>query len=841
MLVRWFGRLRLGTRLTLAVVALLVPLELLVFFTGRHSLDERRAAELENAVLVGQALAAVVDGFASDLQSSILPLAFALGSQTWPLEQSAAAQELNAVLQQHPALRTIFATDPQGRVIASPAGGIGFDVSDRPYIRSLQAGAETTWADNLIGVQTGESTAVFARVVRGADGAVRGYLVAAFYPQQLIDTLPFDLPTDARVLIINDGGVVIYRSDREDEHVDVSNSPIVWAVLGGTPVRVVGQSVPFPGEPRFGVFAPVARLGWAVGFTRPYGAVEEALVGRTLVETSGIALILLLSAGAMILSARRITRPLTMLAATANAIARDERPTIPDIAADAELQELASAMRVMGSAVAEREAALLEQRESFRVTLASIGDAVVATDAEGRVTFMNPTAEALTGWRQEEARGRGVRSMFSLLNADTRARVDDPIVRVLRHGMVVGLGNHTVLVTRDGDERTIDDSAAPIRNAQGELVGVVMVFRDVSERREMEASLRQSEARLAGIIGSAMDAVISIDETQRIVTFNPAAESMFGCSAQDALGQPLDRFIPERFRHSHAEHIRAFGRTGLTGRIMGALQPLTALRLDGREFPIEATISRVDLGEQKLFTVIIRDITERRRLEVLQQEFIATTTHELRTPLTSMKGFVQLLQRGRVSTDRVVDVLASQVTRLDQLVGQLLDVTRLEAGRLTLTRSEIDLCALALSAVEQTQGLSDHHHIRLLAPEQPVVGDWEGDRLRDIFENLLSNAIKYSPEGGEIAVRIQAHSTYAEVSVRDQGVGIDPQDLDHLFERFYRVEATAGDAHGLGLGLHISQSLVEAHGGRIWAVSDGPGQGSTFMFVLPYQPPGKSS
>lgn len=197
------------------------------------------------------------------------------------------------------------------------------------------------------------------------------------------------------------------------------------------------------------------------------------------------------------------------------------------------------------------------QQEWLRVTLASIGDAVIATDTQGRVIFLNPVAEDLTGWSQEDANGQPLETVFNIHHEQTRQRVENPVVKVLREGRVVGLGNHTILIARDGTERPIDDSAAPILDTNGSLAGVVLVFRDVTEQRRSENEVRQSEARKSAILETALDCIITMDHEGKVVEFNPATEKTFGYSRAEVVGQELARFIiPPSLRDSHHKRRR---------------------------------------------------------------------------------------------------------------------------------------------------------------------------------------------------------------------------------------------------------------------------------------------
>jgi signal transduction histidine kinase len=198
-----------------------------------------------------------------------------------------------------------------------------------------------------------------------------------------------------------------------------------------------------------------------------------------------------------------------------------------------------------------------------------------------------------------------------------------------------------------------------------------------------------------------------------------------------------------------------------------------------------------------------------------------------------MRGFVQLmLRRGQLSEPGLQTML-SQADRLERLINDLLDSARLEAGRLEIVPERVDLVALAQESVDAVHQLSQTHGIQIVAPEAPIIGRWDAGRLGQVFENLLTNAIKYSPQGSDVIVRLDATATEATVTITDHGAGIPAAELRHLFSRFTRLQsAAASGAPGLGLGLYITRSLIEAHGGRIWVESE-VGVGSTFGFMLP--------
>jgi PAS domain S-box-containing protein len=254
------------------------------------------------------------------------------------------------------------------------------------------------------------------------------------------------------------------------------------------------------------------------------------------------------------------------------------------------------------------EEALQKQSELLRVTLASIGDAVITTDTEGRVTMLNPVAEALTGWTQAEAAGRPVAEVFRIVNEETRAPVASPVEWALHEGVVVGLANHTVLLAKDGREIPIDDSSAPIRDATGAVHGVVLVFRDITERRRAEAS----RAHLAAIVESSDDAIISKSLQGIITSWNKGAEKIFGYTAAETVGRSITMLIPPQRLDEEPQILGSIGR----GETVAHYETVRR-RKDGTDIDISLTVSpiRDEAGNVIGASKIARDITERRRAE----------------------------------------------------------------------------------------------------------------------------------------------------------------------------------------------------------------------------------
>lgn len=291
----------------------------------------------------------------------------------------------------------------------------------------------------------------------------------------------------------------------------------------------------------------------------------------------------------------------------------------------------------------QAEEQVREQREWLRVTLSSIGDAVIATDTQERVTYLNEVAQQLTGWTQEDAEGMPLVSVFPILNEQTRRPIENPVEKVLREGVVVGLANHTILIAKDGEERPIDDSAAPIKDAAGKIIGVVLTFRDVTEQRRVERDIRQSEARNRAILEGALDCVITMDHEGKVIEFNPAAEKTFGYSRYQVIGEDLSEFIiPQSLRERHRAGMAHYLATG-EGFVLGKRLELPALRADGTEFPAEISIVRIWTDGPPLFTAYLRDITEQKRVEKYRNARLAVT-HALSAAATVEEGAREVLR-----------------------------------------------------------------------------------------------------------------------------------------------------------------------------------------------------
>lgn len=397
------------------------------------------------------------------------------------------------------------------------------------------------------------------------------------------------------------------------------------------------------------------------------------------------------------------------------------------------------------------------------------------------------------------------------------------------------------------------------RDINGNIVNLQGTVQDITERKRVEQALRESEERLAVIINSAMDGVLTVDEQQRIRLFNPAAAEMFGLSMAEAIDQPLSRFIPERFHLAHEDGIVNFAHTSMKARSMGVMGEINGIRTNGEEFPIEASISRSIIAGDKLFTVILRDITERKqtedeicRLNVDLEQRVAERTaeltaanreldtfayavaHDLRAPMRAMSGFSQALQEdyGRQLQGEAMDFLEQiglASRKMSDLIDGLLTLSRSTRGGLQYESVDISVLSKRL-LVELAQ--SDPERQVTVEVEAGLQARGDARMIEVIMRNLLGNAWKYTAHSAEPSIRMYAEDRADArfFCVADNGAGFDMAHANRLFKPFQRLHRQE-EFPGIGIGLATVQRIVNRHGGVLEARGE-PGKGATFYFTL---------
>ncbi len=499
----------------------------------------------------------------------------------------------------------------------------------------------------------------------------------------------------------------------------------------------------------------------------------------------------------------------------------------------------------------------ISQRESrFRAVTESASDSILIVDTDSKILYANNATENVFGYSPGELNGQKLTMLMPEAFRD-------------RH--IAGLENYERTGVRQLNWRSLDlpglhksGRELPLEVSFGEFTSngkrnFAGIIRDCSQRKFAERALRESEAKLSGIIESAMDAVITVDEEQAIILFNSAAERMFLAPREEAIGQHIDRFIPQRFRGDYKGHIESSGTTQSTPRSRGDLDALYGLRSNGEEFPIEASISQIEADGKKIYTVILRDVTERAlaeernrrlnddlelrvadrtaQLEAANSElesFSYSVSHDLRAPLRHINGFSQaLLEDYSDKLDDIgkgfLDEVRGASREMAELIDDLLMLARVT--RSEMDPEEVDLSSLAWEVIGE---------LRKMEPDRVIDFEVQSDlfavcdrRLaRIVLMNLIGNSWKFTAkvdatriEFGQADVRGGQH-----FFVRDNGAGFDMAYANKLFGAFQRLHS-GSEFEGTGIGLATVQRIVTRHGGEVWAEGENR-KGAVFYFTL---------
>jgi PAS domain S-box-containing protein len=507
----------------------------------------------------------------------------------------------------------------------------------------------------------------------------------------------------------------------------------------------------------------------------------------------------------------------------------------------------------VASDITERKRLELAERDQLFLgsIISSADDAIISKDLNGIVTSWNNGAERLFGYSADEMIGQPIALLIPPDHPDEELQ----ILRRIRRGERIE-HYETVRLRKDGKLIDISVTISPIRDRIGRIIGASKIARDITERRRLQKA-EAAESFLSAIVESAEDAIFGKTLDGIVVSWNPAAEGLYGYTAAEIIGKPVTLLIPpdhpdeelqilqrikrgERIEHFETKRIRK------DGKIIEVAQTLSPVRDSlGRVIGV-SNITR-DIGQQKRSEHRERDALRqaqeaRRQAEDASRakdEFLATVSHELRTPMTAILGWSRMLIGGQLPPERqqkAIETIDRNARSQAQLIEDLLDISRIVSGRLRIEFKPVDVANVIAAAVEAVQPAAEAKNIRiqtiLNSAAGPILGDAE--RLQQVIWNLLSNAIKFTPKGGHVQIELHRIESQIELRVTDNGTGINPDFLPHLFERFSQADSSITRSRGgLGMGLAIVKSLTELHGGVVSATSLGEGKGATFTVKLP--------
>ena len=506
------------------------------------------------------------------------------------------------------------------------------------------------------------------------------------------------------------------------------------------------------------------------------------------------------------------------------------------------------------------EESLQKSEERWSTTLSSIGDSVIATDTAGAVTFMNTIAEELTGWTLSEALGKPLEEVFHIINEETRREVESPVSKVLEKGMIVGLANHTILVRRDGSEVPLDDSGAPIKNENGNVTGVVLVFHDISERKEIERKLegystnlenlveeRTKQLQLTALyarnlIEASLDPLVTISVKGKVTDVNKATEVATGFSREELIGSNFSDYFTEP-QKADIGYKRVF-KEGLVRDY-----PLAIRHKSGKITNVlyNATVYRNEAGEIQGIFAAARDITEQKKAEEQALEAakklkdaerlanIGATAgmvgHDIRNPLQAITGDVYLAKTELASTADTeekknalesLDEIEKNIFYINKIVADLQDY----AKPLRPLARETDLLRLIEDLpTKNTLPKNIKVQVKIQKEAETIMSD--SDILKRVLSNLVTNAVQAMPEGGKLSIQAYKEADDSIITVADTGVGIPEEAKDKLFTPLFTTKSK-----GQGFGLAVVKRMTESLGGTVSFESQ-LGKGTKFILRFP--------
>ncbi len=498
---------------------------------------------------------------------------------------------------------------------------------------------------------------------------------------------------------------------------------------------------------------------------------------------------------------------------------------------------------------------LWKTQEEFKTTLYSIGDAVITTDKAGIVKQINKIAEELTGWKEVNARNKPLSDIFRIINEYTGEPAENPVEKALKHGEIVGLANHTLLISKNGTKTPIADSAAPIHDSEGNVIGVVLVFRDQTDEKRHLEEIESARDFAENIIETLHESLLVLDEKLNVISANKTFFESFKVTPDKVLGESFFKIDNGAWYHTglkeHLTNAFVLDKTHFQDYSVQLEFETVGIRT------LNMNIRRIVTGNNQTKNILlaINDISEKEKLikeltvakdlaeksNQLKTAFLANMSHEIRTPLNGILGFSSMIaedELNREERETYLKIIENSGQRLLSIVNDILDISMIQSNQIKIKNQDFILTDFLKELFtfyktlqkEKIKNLDFSVKYNSIQPNLIITSD--KDRLFQVYKNLLDNAFKFT-HSGFIQFGASQSNDLITCFVKDSGKGIPHDKVNLIFEKFnqgYNKQYIKNE--GTGLGLPIAKGLVERLGGKIWVETE-PEKGTAFFFNIP--------